>query len=163
MIPASHMGGGTCLAVPDVCKTPTPAGPVPIPYPNTGMNAQISAGTAASKVYITQQKAALMGSEISMSTGDEAGSAGGVACGRIKGPVKFMVGYPKVQIEKKMPAMLGSVTTHNQMNAVGAQIAPSQAKVLYSPVPVPPAPPAMVSGQAQAGTVAGFAPPPVPG
>ena len=163
MIPASHMGGGTCLGVPDVCKTPTPAGPVPIPYPNTGMNLQTSAGTAASKVYITGQKAVLVQSEIPMSTGDEAGSAGGVVSGKIKGAVKFMVGYPKVQIEKKMPAMLGSVTTHNDMNIVGAQLAPSQVKVLYSPVPAPPAPPATVTGQAQAGTVAGFAPPPEAG
>jgi hypothetical protein len=160
MIPASHMGGGTCLGVPDICKTPTPAGPVPIPYPNTGMNAQTSAGTAASKVYITQQKAVLLNSEIPMSTGDEAGSAGGVVSGKIKGAVKFLLGYPKVQIEKKNPAMLGSLTTHNANNIVGAQIAPSQAKVLYSPVPVPPPPAASGGGSAQATQVQGFAPPP---
>jgi len=37
MMPASTKGGGMCLAFPDVCKTPSPGGPVPIPYPNTGM------------------------------------------------------------------------------------------------------------------------------
>jgi hypothetical protein len=37
----THQGDGftqTC-AVPDVCKTPTPAGPVPIPYVNVAMDA----------------------------------------------------------------------------------------------------------------------------
>ena len=27
---------GVTIAFPDVCKTPTPAGPIPIPYPNIG-------------------------------------------------------------------------------------------------------------------------------
>ena len=27
---------GLILAIPDVCKTPTPGGPVPIPYPDPG-------------------------------------------------------------------------------------------------------------------------------
>jgi hypothetical protein len=34
MLPASTKIGGAVAAFPDVCKTPVPAGPVPIPYPN---------------------------------------------------------------------------------------------------------------------------------
>ena len=34
---AKTQAGGMCFAFPDVCLTPTPAGPVPIPYPNMGL------------------------------------------------------------------------------------------------------------------------------
>jgi hypothetical protein len=34
MYPASTKQGAAVLAFPDVCKTPTPAGPIPVPYPN---------------------------------------------------------------------------------------------------------------------------------
>jgi hypothetical protein len=33
-VPSSTKRGSAVLAFPDVCKTPTPGGPVPIPYPN---------------------------------------------------------------------------------------------------------------------------------
>ena len=42
MFPASTNGGGQCFAFPDTCKTPTPGGPVPIPYPNIAMVNQAS-------------------------------------------------------------------------------------------------------------------------
>jgi len=29
--------GGMSIVFPDVCNTPTPGGPVPVPYPNIGM------------------------------------------------------------------------------------------------------------------------------
>ena len=32
--------GGTTIAFPDVCKTPSPAGPVPIPYPNIAKSSE---------------------------------------------------------------------------------------------------------------------------
>ena len=40
MFPASTKGGGAVLAFPDVCKTPSPAGPIPIAYPNVAMASQ---------------------------------------------------------------------------------------------------------------------------
>ena len=40
-----HKGsGGMSTVFPDVCKTPTPAGPIPIPYPNIGKSADTSSG-----------------------------------------------------------------------------------------------------------------------
>ena len=36
MFPASTKGGGISFGFPDVCKTPSPGGPVPTPYPNIG-------------------------------------------------------------------------------------------------------------------------------
>ena len=35
----AHKGsGGMSMVFPDVCKTPSPGGPVPIPYPNIAMS-----------------------------------------------------------------------------------------------------------------------------
>jgi uncharacterized Zn-binding protein involved in type VI secretion len=62
----------TC-SVPDVCKTPSPAGPVPIPYVNVAMDSDLADGSQ--KVKVDGSPAALAGSNLKMSTGDEAGSA----------------------------------------------------------------------------------------
>ena len=65
MFPASNKGGGQCVATgPDVCKTPSPGGPVPIPYPNIAMNNQADGGTCSSKVKIGGQPAVIKGTEI---------------------------------------------------------------------------------------------------
>ena len=47
MMGISHMGsGGKSLVFPDVCKTPTPAGPVPIPYPNLAESSTLQSGSS---------------------------------------------------------------------------------------------------------------------
>jgi hypothetical protein len=63
--------------IPDVCKTPSPGGPVPIPYPNVSQSATLAKGTTTVKVD-GGNMAAIKGSEFSMSNGDNAGVAGGV-------------------------------------------------------------------------------------
>jgi hypothetical protein len=63
--------------IPDVCKTPSPAGPVPIPYPNVSQSATLDKGTSTVKVD-GGNMAAIKGSEFSLSNGDNAGVAGGV-------------------------------------------------------------------------------------
>lgn len=137
MMPASTNGGGQCFAFPDVCKTPTPAGPVPIPYPNIAMLTQASGGTVSSKVKIMGKKAATEATEISMSSGDEAGSVGGVVSNKIKGPAKFKQGSSKVKIEGKgaayMGAMVGQNDASNSNMPAGHQVAPSQTKVTVMP------------------------------
>ena len=46
----AHKGsGGMSTVFPDVCKTPTPGGPVPIPYPNMGKSADTTAGPTTVK------------------------------------------------------------------------------------------------------------------
>jgi hypothetical protein len=130
-IPASTKGGGQCFAVPDVCKTPTPAGPVPIPYPNIGMVPQ--ATKTSTKVLIANKEVIVENSEIPQSQGDEAGTAGGVVSGRNMDKIIFKKGSSKVNIQGKACCHLTSMTGHNGANAnmpAGAQIAPSQAKVL---------------------------------
>lgn len=64
--------------IPDVCKTPSPGGPVPIPYPVIiSMSSDLKKGTKTVKVD-GKNMAAIKGSELSRCTGDEPGTAGGV-------------------------------------------------------------------------------------
>jgi len=138
MMPASTNGDGQCFAFPDVCKTPTPPGaPVPIPYPNIAMLNQASGGTVSSKVKIMGKKAATQDTEITMSSGDEAGSVGGVVSNKIKGSAKFKQGSSKVKIEGKGAAYLGAMVGQNDGSnsnmPAGHQVAPSQTKVTVMP------------------------------
>ena len=135
MFPASTKGGGNCLAIPDVCKTPAPpAGPVPIPYPNTGMLNQ--AVKTSTKVKFCGKEALSTKSEIPRSMGDEAGTAGGVVSGRNMDKVTFKKGSSKVKVEGLPVVYLTSMTAHNGSNAnapCGAVVAPSQVKVIIAP------------------------------
>ncbi|HEY4248308.1 MAG TPA: DUF4150 domain-containing protein [Lacunisphaera sp.] len=134
-LPASTKGGGMCQGMPDVCKTPAPpAPPVPIPYPNIGQ--MTMAVKTALKVKIVGMPVVIEMSEIPMSQGDEAGVAGGVVSGKNMDKIVVKKGSMKVQVEGKGCAYLTCMTAHNGANAnmpAGAQIAPSQAKVLVSP------------------------------
>ena len=134
---ASTMGEGMCMAAPDVCKTPSPVGPVPIPYPNIASLAMADPGTCSRKVFIVNMPAATVQTVIILSEGDEAGAAGGVVSGTVSGPCKFKLGSAVVKIEGNPAVYLGSTIGHNgNANAnmpVGSQIAPSQTVVNISP------------------------------
>src|SRR3954451_7671836 len=97
MPPASTNGNGQTFAFPDVCKTPSPAGPVPIPYPNTGMLMQVTG--ESTKVKIVSQGAVTKKSEMPTSMGDEPGVAGGVVSNMNMGKVVFKKGSSKVKVE----------------------------------------------------------------
>jgi uncharacterized Zn-binding protein involved in type VI secretion len=73
-----HKGsnGISAATIPDVCKTPSPGGPVPIPYPNISQSATLSKGTTTVKA--DGMMVAIKGSEFSLSNGDNPGVAGGV-------------------------------------------------------------------------------------
>lgn len=75
----AHKGssGKAMATIPDVCKTPSPAGPVPVPYPNIAMSSDLKKGTKKIKVD-GGNMAANKGSELSRSSGDEAGVTGGI-------------------------------------------------------------------------------------
>src|SRR5215472_10527966 len=81
----SHKGsGGVSIAtLPDVCKTPTPGGPVPMPYPNTAYSNTLDNGTTT-VLLDGGNMAAIKGSEYSTSIGDEPGTAGGVTSSTFK-------------------------------------------------------------------------------
>ena len=72
-----HQGDGktNICAAPDVCKTPSPAGPVPVPYVNVAKDSDLSGGSKT--VQIEGNPVALNGSALSTSSGDEGGTAGG--------------------------------------------------------------------------------------
>ncbi|MEM7412538.1 MAG: PAAR-like domain-containing protein [Myxococcota bacterium] len=95
------MAGGQCMGFPDVCKTPSPGGPIPIPYPNIAMLNQTNGGTCASKLKIQNQKVLIKTSMITMSSGDEAGSIGGVISNMIKGPAKPKTASSKLKADGK--------------------------------------------------------------
>lgn len=80
-----HKGGPwmSIATVPDVCKTPTPAGPVPMPYPNISQSSTLSGGTTTVKVD-GGNMAAIKGSKFAMSSGDEPGTAGGIKSSTFK-------------------------------------------------------------------------------
>ncbi|MEY1554184.1 DUF4150 domain-containing protein [Yoonia sp. R2331] len=97
---------------PDVCKTPSPGGPVPIPYPNIALSKHLAKGTKTVKA--DGVPIALKTSEFSTSTGDEGGTAGGgVVSGKIKGKAKFINYSFDVMAEGKNVARLSDPMTMN--------------------------------------------------
>jgi uncharacterized Zn-binding protein involved in type VI secretion len=109
-----HQGsnGMAIASAPDVCKTPSPAGPVPIPYPNIAKSADLMMGTTT--VTIDGNPAAVKDSSFGISTGDEAGSAGGgVVSNLIKGAAKFVNYSFDVKFEGKNVARLSDPMTMN--------------------------------------------------
>lgn len=135
MLPASTKAGGTCFAMPDVCLTPAPpAPPVPVPYPNT---AQVAAANGAVTTVLVENKETIAeGAKIPNSSGDEAGTNGGVTSGTNMGPVEPKQFSSKVYFAGKKAVFATGMTAHNGSNAnmpAGAQIAPSQAKVFVAP------------------------------
>jgi Domain of unknown function (DUF4150) len=95
-----HEGDGLqfIAMAPDVCKTPSPGGPVPIPYPNMAMSSDLADGSKTVK--IEGNSAALAESNLKTSTGDEGGTAGGgVASSKIKGKAGWVVYSTDVKFE----------------------------------------------------------------
>ncbi len=136
IFPASSKGGGTCLAFPDVCKTPAPPAPfAPIPYPNIGTVSQ--AKKTSKKVKFKGKEAVTKKSEMSRSSGDEAGTLKGMISSKNMDKVTYKMGTSKVKVEGQDVVRLTSMTAHNGgANAnmpAGAQIAPSQTKVMVCP------------------------------
>lgn len=99
--PVTKGSQGLVVAVPDICKTPSPGGPIPIPYPNISKAGDLADGS--SNVKVDGQPVCLLGkSTFSTSTGDEAGTAGGgVGSSKTKGPSRPLMGSPDVKIEGK--------------------------------------------------------------
>jgi Domain of unknown function (DUF4150) len=107
--------GGITSAFPDVCKTPTPGGPVPIPYPNIAKSSDTADGS--STVKCDGNPVCLKDSNFRMSTGDEAGTAGGgVVSNKIKGKAEFVNFSFDVTFEGKNVARALDMMLHNEKN-----------------------------------------------
>jgi len=130
---------GVTIAFPDVCKTPMPPGPVPIPYPNIARSSDLAKGTK--KVSVGGNPVGVSDSNFSTSTGDEAGSAGGVASGKTKGKAEFVNYSFDVKFEGKNVARALDPMLHNDKNTppapllqppvIGVGKAPGKAKCLF--------------------------------
>jgi hypothetical protein len=106
---------GTTVAFPDVCKTPSPAGPVPIPYPNVARSADTA--RPAKSVLVGGNPLCVKDSNFSTSTGDEAGTAGGgVASSKTKGKAEFVNFSFDVKAEGKNVARALDLMLHNDKN-----------------------------------------------
>jgi hypothetical protein len=127
---ANTMMGGMNMAFPDVCKTPTPVGPIPIPYPNMSMG--MTRVPPTTKVFIGGTPAHNMGTTGTISNGDNAGVAGGVASQMVMGPDRHMTGAFTVLLQGQPATKMTSITGQNGMslNVPGASLVPSQVKVL---------------------------------
>jgi len=109
-----HSGDGLkhVAAPPDVCKTPSPGGPIPVPYVNLAFDSDLAKG--AKRVKIEGSPVALESSHLSTSTGDEPGTAGGgVISSKTKGKMRWGTTSDDVRFEGKGVARFMDVTQHN--------------------------------------------------
>ena len=114
----AHKGsGGMSTVFPDVCKTPSPAGPVPIPYPNIGQSSDTSDGPSTVKT--DGEMPMVKGAKYSKSSGDEAGTAGGVLSSVNMKECEFMLYSFDVKFEGKNVCRLGDPLFHNKKNIMG--------------------------------------------
>lgn len=126
------MGAGMDMCFPDVCLTPTPAGPVPVPYPNMA----ISAATMPMVFNVlTECTPTLnMQSRGLVSMGDQPGVALGVASHVEAAQTMYMVGCFTILIGGSPAQRLTSVTGQNCMaavpNGIGVCAVPSQVTLL---------------------------------
>jgi hypothetical protein len=114
----AHKGsGGMSIVFPDVCKTPSPAGPIPIPYPNISKASDTSNGP--STVKCDEKMPMVKGATYSKSMGDEAGTVGGVVSNVNRDVAEFMLYSFDVKIEGKNVCRLGDPLFHNKKNIMG--------------------------------------------
>jgi hypothetical protein len=111
---ASHSSPAT---IPDVCKTPTPGGPVPMPYPNVTLSSSLSKGTSTVKAD-GGNMIANKGSEYSMSQGDEPGVTGGVKSSTFKKESTWILYSFDVKMEGKNACRLTDKKFQNHENTV---------------------------------------------
>lgn len=118
------------FAFPDVCRTPTPLGIVPIPYPNIALTS-----TSVPTVFNQFIQAMPIHNLMTMayiSNGDNPGVLGGVVSGAVMGTERHLIGSVKV-FSSAMPVVKMLLPTQQNGptgNIVGATITPSQVKVM---------------------------------
>jgi hypothetical protein len=105
------------MVFPDVCKTPSPGGPVPIPYPNMGISTDTVQGPTSVKV---EGQMPMVKSAKYMNTScDEPGTVGGVVSGVNMGECEFMLYSFNVKFEGRNVCRVGDMVFHNKKNIVG--------------------------------------------
>ena len=107
--------GLTTATIPDVCKTPSPGGPVPVPYPNIANSITLSSGTTTVKG--DKAMAANKGSKFALSNGDNAGVAGGVKSSTFMKEATWILYSFDVKMDGKNAARFTDKMFHNSENA----------------------------------------------
>lgn len=109
--------GMSIATLPDVCKTPTPGGPVPMPYPNFADQGTLRSGTTT--VFAKGGKMiAVKGSQYGMSTGDEAGTVGGIKSNVFKQATDWITYSFDVKMDGKNTCRHTDKKFHNNKNTV---------------------------------------------
>jgi Domain of unknown function (DUF4150) len=114
----THKGSvGTSIAtLPDVCKTPTPGGPVPMPYPNVADHGTLKGGTTTVK--IKGNMIANKPSEYGSSIGDEPGTVGGVTSNTFKKETAWISYSFNVKMDGANACRNTDKKFHNHKNTV---------------------------------------------
>lgn len=110
LAPVHEESGGTSVAFPDVCLAPA----LPVPFANVARSADLVGGSK--QVRCEGRSVALAGSRIAVSSGDEAGSGGGVATGETQGGAEFILYSFDVKIEGRNVARAFDSLLHNDRN-----------------------------------------------
>ena len=118
----STFGMGMSMGMPDVCKTPPLA--IPIPYPNLGQNAMAIPGYFT--ICVNAMPELNMMAMHAITNGDEAGAMGGVASQIIIGPGRCLLGSQVVFVGGMPSWRLTAMTLQNISNAPGVTMVPSQ-------------------------------------
>jgi len=112
VVHASSSGTSPCF--PDVCQMSTPAGPIPVPLPNIAKSSDTAKETK--QVKVDGEGVCVEDSNFSTSSGDEAGSIGGVVSSKTKGKAEFMNYSMDVLFENKSVARAMDLMLHNDKN-----------------------------------------------
>lgn len=108
--------GYSIATLPDVCKTPSPGGPVPIPYPNFANQLTLRKGTKTVKA--KGKMIAIKGSEYSISFGDEPGVIGGVKSNTFKKETSWITYSFDVKMDGRNACRHTDKKFHNHKNTV---------------------------------------------
>jgi hypothetical protein len=114
----AHKGsGGISTVFPDVCKTPAAPSPLPIPYPNIGQTSDTSQGPTTVKT--DGEMPMVKGAQYSRSSGDEAGTLGGVISSVNMSVCEYLLYSFDVKFEGNNVCRLGDQLWQNKKNIMG--------------------------------------------
>ena len=131
-ISAKKDGNKSICAMPDVCLSPPspPAGPIPIPYPNTSAASKTSGGSKSVK--IGGQEVGLKNKSFyKKSNGNEAATKSlgmGIVSHNIQGKMKHVAWSMDVKVEGKNVIRHMDLTTHNHVNNTNGGVVLNRAK-----------------------------------
>ncbi|MER9300048.1 DUF4150 domain-containing protein [Mesorhizobium sp. M0621] len=109
--------GLSIATIPDVCKTPSPGGPIPLPYPNIATQSTLKSGTTT-VLAKGGKMIAVKGSQYGMSSGDEPGTVGGVKSNVFKKATDWITYSFDVKMDGKNACRHTDKKFHNDKNTV---------------------------------------------